>query len=149
MPKGVKTTDKGYAKATDAEFQHRVSQVAKWLLENPNARWTDGINWIMASFDVQQNQANIYRKEAFKKIREEQGDDDFNVARKFSIIALKNQWTKAIADKDDKLAFQIQQEINKIQGLYTHKIQIEDVSEKPIFDLTDGMDSNDSNKEDN
>ena len=147
MPKGDKSNHpNGHYKCTDAEKSIRVSKVATWLIENPNARWVDCINWTKAAFGVEMDCANSYRKEAFKKIATEQGDDEFNATRKFAIIALQKQWRQAMDGNDPKLAFYIQQEINKVQGLYTHKVQIEDVSEKPIFNLgTDEVDSNDSN----
>lgn len=145
MPKGDKSNHpNGHQKCSDAEKSIRISKVASWLLENPNARWVDCINWTKATFGVEKDCANSYRKEAFKKIADEQGEDEFNTTRKFAVIALKNQWTQAVKEKDHKLAFMIQQEINKIQGLYTHKVQIEDVSEKPIFNITDELDTNDS-----
>ena len=134
MPKGIKTCSQGYAKATAAEKEARIEQAAEWLLKHPDSKWTEFVEWAKAQWTIQQDMANKYLKYANERL----GNVETNVeaARKRAELSLKNLLVDAQADGDTKLALQIRMEINKISGLYTQKIQVEDVSELPIFQTT-------------
>ena len=134
MPKGEKINNGGYKKATNAEKEARIEQGAEWLLKNPDAKWTEFMDIFKAEWNVQKDMCNNYYKMAHERL----GNVETNVeaARKIAELSLKNLLRQANADKDVKLALSIRQEINKISGLYTQKIQVEDVSEQPIFQTT-------------
>ena len=131
MPKGIKVNSGGYAKATAAEKEERIEQAAEWLLKNPDSKWTDFVEHFKAKWNIQRDMANRYMKMANERL----GNVKTNVeaARKIAELSLQNLLRIAIEDKDAKLALQIRMELNKISGLYTTKVQIEDSTEKPIF----------------
>ena len=136
MPKGEKVNNTVWGRCTKAVKEERIDQGAQWMLENPDAKWTDFIKWAEAQWNIQKSSANIYYRESTERL----GKVDGNVeaARKLAELSLKNMLRAAMSgDKPDhKLALSIRQEINKIAGLYTQKIQVEDVSEKPIFQMS-------------
>ena len=134
MPKGQKINNGGYKKATKAEKEQRIEDSMQWVLQNPDAKWTDFVIYACNEWDIQKDQANKYLKYANEKL----GNIETNVeaARRVAELSLKNLLRDAQAEGDVKLALQIRQEINKISGLYTQRIQVEDVSEQPIFNTT-------------
>ena len=134
MPKGEKINNNGVMRCTKEEKEKRVDQASQWLLENPDSRWTDFIKWAGQQWNLQKDMANKY----YRYATEELGHVDGNVeaARKLAEVSLKNMLRKAVEDGEHKLALSIRQELNKISGLYTQKIQVEDISEQPIFSTT-------------
>ena len=134
MPKGEKIHNSAHGKCTKSEKEHRIDQGAQWLLEHPDGKWTEFVKWAEQQWNVQKDMANKYYKYSTERL----GKVDGNVeaARRLAEVSLKNMLRKAIADGEDKLALTIRQEINKITGLYTQKIQVEDISEQPLFNTT-------------
>ena len=134
MPKGIKLNNSGYSKCTKEEKEVRIEEAAEWLLQNPDSKWTDFVEWAKAKWNIQRDMANRYMKMANERL----GNVETNVeaARKIAELSLKNLLRLAIQDEDAKLALQIRMEINKISGLYTTRVQIEDSTEKPIFNTT-------------
>ena len=133
MPKGDKRKHpNGYTKASAAEKQYRIEQCVQWLLDNPNLRAIDFYNWCKMQWGIEKNQSHLYKKEAYNKLNEgmlEQRQADLRLA----ISSLKKQYVAAEKADDHKLAFQIQTEINKLQGLHTIKIEQKIEGEKPLF----------------
>lgn len=134
MPRGIKTGPKGHQKATKAEVEKRVELVAQWILEHPDARWRDYQAWAQPKFDVQRPQADEYRKRAMAKL-DKITPDGLEASKRVAVSSLKIMLDKAMDDGDHKLAFSIRQELNKIQGLYTQKIEVNDVTEQPLFNI--------------
>ena len=132
MPKGVKINNSGYERCSKEEHEKRVDKATIWLLENPDSRWIDFIKWAKAKWDIQKDQANKYRKKALSALNETV-HSDVEGARKQAIASLKYALTKH--EIGSKEWVDVRKEINKIEGLYTQKVQIEDVSEQPIFNL--------------
>lgn len=135
MPRGIKTTPKGYARSSAEEAELRVAKTADWLLENPNARWIDCVNWVMKEFDLLQRQAATYRKRALEKLNGEI-QEDYTSSKNLIISALKREWRDAKEREDHDLAFKIQQEINKVSGVYVTRVEQKDVTEQPIFNVS-------------
>ena len=135
MPKGDKSNHpNGHTKCSVAEKEHRIEQCIAWFMDNPNLRTVDFERWCNMQWGITRNQALHYKKEAYKKLNEgmlEQRTADLRLA----IASLKKQYVAAEKDEDYKLAFQIQTEINKLQGLHTIKIEQKVEGEKPLFQI--------------
>lgn len=134
MPKSEKVNGNGYQKVTNVEKQNRIEISATWILENPDSSWIDFIKWANAKWNYQKNQANIYWKAA-KTYLNETIHDDAESARKVAEASLKRQLKKLLAEElpDYKMILEYRKELNKISGVYTQKIEINDITEQPIF----------------
>ena len=132
MPKGVKIKNNGYMKCTKEEKEGRIEQGAEWLLANPDSRWIEFIRYAEAVWGVQTSMAKKYLKWCKESLGKLEAPD-VEAERRRGEASLKQMLSLAIEAKDAKLALQIRQEINKIQGLYTQKIEVTDNSELPIF----------------
>ena len=133
MPRGKKTCAKGHAKSNASQVELITAKTADWLLENPNARWIDCVNWVMETFDMQQRRAADYRRMALEKLGEVQ--EDYKSSKNLILAALRREWREAKDRDEHDLAFKIQQEINKVSGVYVQKVEVNDVSEQPIFNV--------------
>lgn len=123
-------------KSTKAVQEARIDAGAEWLLLNPDATWKEFIDWFRATYPNVKTKkwANEMRKRCYERIGKlEYGDVES--AKRIAIQALQRDYREAKEQGELKLAFAIKQELNKIQGLYTQKIQVEDVSEQPIFNI--------------
>ena len=132
MPKGVKILNNGTARCGKAEKAARIEQGGRWILDNPNHRWIDFMHFAEAAWNVQLHQAKKYLKWCNEHIGNIE-IEGLEAKRKKAENSLSRMFLKALEDEDSKLALQIKQELNKISGLYTQKIEVQDVSELPIF----------------
>ena len=132
MPKGIKVNNSGHGKCSKEEKAARIEEGATWLLENPDSKWTDFIKWAEKKWNIQRFMAGKYHKWSSEVVGNVYSEN-IEAARKKADASLKSMLRKAIEADDTKLALSIRQEINKINGLYTQKIQIDDTTEKPIF----------------
>ena len=123
MPKGQKLNNNKYSRCTAEEKEARIEKAAIWLYENPDLTYSDFVIWADAAWNVQRNQANLYRKEAMKRMGEVIHENQEAAARQAE-ASLKKMLKKAVEAEDLTLALKIRQEINKISGLYTQKIDV-------------------------
>lgn len=129
-------------RTTKKELEARIDAGAEWLITNPDATWKDFIDWFKGQYPnvTTDRWANEIRKKCYERVgKVEYGDVES--ARRIAIQGLQRDYKAARDAEDLKLAFAIKQELNKIQGLYTQKIQVEDVTEQPIFDVKPIQDS--------
>lgn len=127
--------NRSHKRCTEEVKDKRAEEGAIWLIENPDSQWKDFISWACAKWDIKTDMANNYRKASTIKV-DGIYSDDLESAKKIADSSLRKMLKKAIDDDDTKLALAIRQELNKINGLYTKKIEVTDVSEKPIFNIT-------------
>ena len=120
MPKGEKTRNNG-VKCTPAEKELRLKECAVYLYENPNVRYTQFINHFTEKFDILENTANMYWKQAQEKLGSII-ETELSADRKRAVVRLLKMLKKAESAGEAKLALEIAKEINKIQGLHTTKI---------------------------
>ena len=154
MPKGIKTTPKGYMKVTKAEKDKRIEEGAERLLSNPDEGFSRFVEWAMDKWGIQKRQAAVYRKEAFGLIGQPMYEG-VEAHKKRAIVSLENMLRMSMEQKDPdvKLALSIRQEINKLQGLHVQRVEVNDVTEQPVFiDVPiiqeDNVEIDNGNKED-
>ena len=117
-------------KSTKAEIERRIELSAIYLVENPDSGYKDYCDWAKAQFGVEKDMANKYRQRAATKVGALHSDD-LESAKRIATASLNKMLRKANDAGDVKLALSIRQEMNKINGLYTQKIEVnskEDVS---------------------
>ena len=132
MPKGVKILNNGTQRCSQAVKAERIEEGGRWILDHPNHRWIDFMNFAEAAWNVQHHQAKKY----LKMCNEHIGNieiEGLEAKRKKAENSLARMFLNALEKNDTKLALQIKQELNKISGLYTQKIEVQDVTELPIF----------------
>ena len=105
------------------EKARRVGQAAEWLLQNPDGRYTDFLNYFREKWDLSDKMLSIYYKEGGEKASE-LFDDKILLEKKRASISLMNMLRKAEAEGDLKLALSIRQEVNKVLGLYQTNIDV-------------------------
>ena len=119
---------KGYG-TRGASKELRIQEAAMWLMENPDAKAMDFINWSIEAYDIKKRMAFILRKEALNKVAE-LVDENLLAKKKTSAISLENMLRKALDKGDLKLALALRQEINKVLGLYVQNHDITTGGEK-------------------
>lgn len=123
-----------YTSPTEKEI--RIGEAAKWLLDNPSARWTDFIDHFKAKWDLTQRMVAHYYKDAQKKVSE-LVDENILAEKSRAAIHLSNLMRKAEKDGDWKLALEYRKEVNKVMGLYTTNIDVTSGGDKMSnFDLS-------------
>ena len=123
-----------YTSPTEKEI--RIGEAAKWLLDNPSARWTDFIDHFKAKWDLTQRMVAHYYKDAQKKVSE-LVDENILAEKSGAAIHLSNMMRKAEKEGDMKLALEYRKEVNKVMGLYTTNIDVTSGGEKMSnFDLS-------------
>lgn len=135
MPKGVKPH---YERCTAEVKAKRIEDACTWLYTNPDAKWIEFIEWAKAKWDIEKGMANIYRKEALSKMGEVIFQDAESAKRR-AVSSLTNMLRKVSNPENEeydlKLAFQIRQEIAKIEGAYVTTIEHKVESEMPLFNV--------------
>ena len=131
------------------EKETRIIEAAKWLLENPDARFMDFQDYFMEKWSLSYKMTSIYRKDAHKKVNELY-DEDLLAKKKTSAIGLQNALRKAEKADDWRLALEIRKEINKVLGLYVSNVDITTGGDKlEGFSIKDiiGFDNGDDDSE--
>ena len=136
MPKGDKSNHpNGYSRPTSAEREFRISQAAGWLLDNPNLRTGDFINYAKAMWPGMTDvTAKLYKRDALKQLNEDQSNQN-NADRRLAVSSLKKQYMRAEDAGQFDLAFKLQTEINKLQGLHTIRVEQKIEGEMPLFSI--------------
>lgn len=116
-------------KCTKEEKDRRVEEASIWLVENPDASWTDFMNVYTVKWDLTRDVCNKYRKLALSKVGQT-SSEDIDTAKRLAQASLQRMLKMAMDEKDVRLAFQIRQEINKVTGalapVRTEVVQKED-----------------------
>ena len=127
MPKGQ------FRRPTKEEQEARIEEAAQWMLENPDAGYTDFITVFCAKWNIQRDSCNKWRKKALTRIGQT-SSTDVESAKRLAVASMSRMLRMAMDSNDYKLAFQIRQEMNKVTGAHapirTEVLQKED---KPIF----------------
>lgn len=117
------------------EKERRVAQAAEWLLQNPDARYTDFLNYFRDKWDLSDKMLSIYYKDGGEKASELY-DDKILLEKKRASISLMNMLRKAEENGEWKLALEIRKEVNKVLGLYQTNIDVTSGGDKlENFDL--------------
>lgn len=133
MAKGVRDNHPNrYKKCSREEKKKRIEQAANWLLENPHARAKDFNDWASAAWGIERCTCVTYKREAFKLLNKK---EDINIEAKLrlSLNSLNKQYIRAWEAGSYDLAFKIQTEINKLNGLHVNRTQIDVTGEVPLF----------------
>ena len=116
-------------KCTNAEKEKRTEDAAIWLVEHPDASWTDFMNVFTKAWDLSRDVCNGYRKEALKRVGKT-SSEDVDTAKRLAQASLSRMLKMAMDAGDVKLAFEIRKEINKVTGAHapvrTEVVQKED-----------------------
>ena len=110
-------------KSTKAEIERRIELSGVFLLEYPDVGPTVYCNWAKEEFGVNRDMALKYRKRAKDRLGKVDADS-IESAKKIASASLGQMLQKANDKGDVKLALSIRQELNKINGLYTQKIEV-------------------------
>ena len=140
---------------TKEEKAIRISLAAKWLLKNPDARYTDFQEYFQDKWDLSERMVAYYYKDGGKKANELY-DDQILLEKKRASISLMNNYRRleAKADKsiqEEKLLLEYRREVNKVLGLYQQNIDITTNGDNlEGFDISSivGFSNNEDNDED-
>ena len=119
---------KGYG-TRGASKEIRTQEAAMWLMDNPDAKTTEFVDWAVEVYDIKKRMAFHLRKDALNRVAE-LVDENLIAKKKTSAISLENMLRKAIDKGDIKLALQIRQEISKTLGLYVQNVDITSAGDK-------------------
>lgn len=147
MPKGKKTRNSGVL-CTPQQKELRLEEAVDWLRKNPDARYTDFLNYFKPKWDLLRNQVSIYRREALEKLAEDVSAKIL-AKKELAQLGLKNMLRKAQAEGDLAMELKIRQEINKVSGVHTTNYDVTSDGDKiEGFNIKDLLSfNNDQNEE--